>query len=113
MKYFLMPETSNDPRFKIKIGKKLLELSNIVEPGYSKTRGKRETYLLNLSSCHIMCHHPLEKILIQLGVTLQDYLGMVLMKGPDDEESVNSVSNIFEEANNHFNEALQISRYIL
>ena len=42
-----MPETSNDPRYKIKIGKKLLELSNIVEPGYSKTRGKRGTYLLN------------------------------------------------------------------
>ena len=41
LKYFLTSEKSNDTTFKVATGKKLLELTNILEPGFSKTRGKR------------------------------------------------------------------------
>ena len=52
-----------------------------------------------------------EKILFQLGVTLQEYIGMLLMDEADDRERHTIVSQAFVETNKHFNEAFNISRY--
>ena len=53
----------------------------------------------------------IEKILFQLGVTLQEYIGMLLMEEEDDRERHTMVSQAFVETKNHFNEAFNISRY--
>ena len=58
-----------------------------------------------------MNNNFLEKILFQLGVTLQEAIGLSLMETEDDEESLENVSQALEEANKHFNEAFDISRY--
>ena len=57
---------------------------------------------------HEKCYF-LEKILFQLGVTLQEYIGLSLMEEEVDKERL---SQAFEETNKHFNEAFDISRYL-
>ena len=49
MKYFLTSETSSDTSLKVATGKKLLDLSNVLEPGFSKTRGTEEKKALDSS----------------------------------------------------------------
>ena len=106
MKYFLTSETSSDTSLKVATGKKLLDLSNVLEPGFSKTRGRGEKKALVLDLIL-----NLEKILFQLGVTLQEFIGMSLMEAADDEETLSTVSQAFVETNKHFKEAFDISRF--
>ena len=108
MKYFLTSETSNYTSLKVAAGKKLLDLSNVLEPGFSKTRGTKENKSFIL--CIDLILKNLEKILFQLGVTLQEYIGMSLMEAADDEETLR-VSQAFVETNQHFKEAFDISRF--
>ena len=107
MKYFLTSETSNYTSLKVAAGKKLLDLSNVLEPGFSKTRGAKENKSFILSIDLILK----EKILFQLGVTLQEFIGMSLMEAADDEETLSTVSQAFVETNKHFKEAFDISRF--
>ena len=101
---------------KISLGRDILSVANILEPGYSFVRGR---YVLTNMPFILMLvlNFFLEKILLQLAIYLQEKIGMqlmMLMEDPNDEVLTNKIikenDGLIKEARDYFHQALKSSK---
>ena len=100
---------------KISLGRDILSVADILEPGYSFVRG------MFCQKCQYFDFVPeiifLEKILLQLAIYLQENIGMrlmMLMEDPNDEVLTNKIlkenDDLIKEARDYFHQALKSSK---